>query len=63
MLAVTAKRCGGGSLTMIQGIIDIYPISDTKDESDRSEEDPGRSKVSKYQLKLIKEEPRRSEEI
>ena len=44
MLAVTAKRHGGGSLTMIQGIIDIYPISNTKDESDRSEDDPGRTK-------------------
>ena len=61
MLAVMARRCGSGSLITIQGIANIHPISNTKDESDRSEDDPRRSEVSKYQLRLIKEGPKRSE--
>ena len=43
MSAETASRYGGGSLIMIQSISEEGPISNIKDESDRSEDDPDRS--------------------
>ena len=43
MLAETAGRCGGGSLITIQRISEEDPISNIKDESDRSEDNPDRS--------------------
>ena len=44
MLAETARRCGGGSLITIQSISEESPISNIKDESDRSKDDLERSK-------------------
>ena len=44
MSAETAGRCGGGSPIMIWKISEDSPISNIKDESDRSKDDPGRSK-------------------
>ena len=43
MSAETASRYGGGSLITIQSISEEGPISNIKDESDRSEDDPDRS--------------------
>ena len=43
MSAETAGRCGGGSLITIRRISEEDPISNIKDESDRSKDDPGRS--------------------
>ena len=43
MSAEMAGRCGGGSPITIQRISKEDPISNIKDESDRSKDDPDRS--------------------
>ena len=45
MSAETADRCGGGSPITIQSISEEGPISNIKDESDRSEDDPDSVRV------------------
>ena len=46
MSAETAKWCGSGSPIVIQSISKEGPISNIKDEPDRSEDDPERLKGS-----------------